>query len=208
MAKKEETFIMVSLKESKAKKLAQVISSETCRKILDFLAKKKATETELAKELDIPISTVHYNLRHLLASKLVEADEFHYSEKGKEVNHYSLANKYVIITPKEPSESFREKLKSLIPAISVIGLATLAISFFSRTTRLTFGKTTGVIRAPMAEEAAMEAADFAVQAAPEAANAVSQATAQMPVEIYFLLGAISLLITYVLIAYIREKIKK
>jgi DNA-binding transcriptional ArsR family regulator len=207
MAKKEETFIMVSLKESKAKKLAQVISSETCRKILDHLAKKKATETELAKELDIPISTVHYNLRHLLASKLVEADEFHYSEKGKEVNHYSLANKYVIITPKEPSESFREKLKSLIPAISVIGLATLILYFFSgRTT--SFGKTTGVIRAPMAEEAAMEAADFAVQAAPEAANAVSQATAQMPVEIYFLLGAISLLITYVLIAYIREKIKK
>ena len=76
MAKKE-TFLMVSLEEDKAKKLAQVLSNDTSRKILDHLSNKKATETELSKELNLPISTVHYNLRHLLASRLVEAGEFH-----------------------------------------------------------------------------------------------------------------------------------
>jgi len=63
----EESFMLVSLKESKAKKLAEVIGNDTCRKILDFLASKKsATETEISKDLNIPISTVHYNLKHLL----------------------------------------------------------------------------------------------------------------------------------------------
>ena len=87
----KENFLLVSLKESEAKKLAQVISNDTSRKILDFLAGiKDATETDIAKNLDTPLSTVHYNIQALLKAKLVQADEFHYSEKGKEVNHYSL----------------------------------------------------------------------------------------------------------------------
>ena len=72
MAEKE-TFVLVSLEENKAKELAQVISSDACRKILDHLSAKKATESEIAKELNMPISTVHYNLKNLLQSKLVEA---------------------------------------------------------------------------------------------------------------------------------------
>ena len=89
----KNSFLLVSLKEDKAKELAQVISNASCRKILDYLAEKEdATETELAKKLGIPISTVHYNLKHLVKGGLVIVDEFHYSEKGKEVNHYKLAN--------------------------------------------------------------------------------------------------------------------
>ena len=68
MAKK--SFLLVSLKENKAKKLAEVISNKTCRKMLDYLAEKKhVTESEIAKELKIPISTVHYNLDNLHKQK-------------------------------------------------------------------------------------------------------------------------------------------
>ena len=64
----KEKFVLVSLKEDKAKELAQVISNESCRKILDYLADKQdATESDLASKLGIPISTVHYNMKHLLA---------------------------------------------------------------------------------------------------------------------------------------------
>ena len=109
------SFLLVSLKEDKAKELAQVISNESCRKILDYLADKEdATETELAKALGIPISTVHYNLKHLVNGGLVSVEEFHYSEKGKEVNHYKLANKYIIIAPKT-TYGIKEKLKSILP---------------------------------------------------------------------------------------------
>ena len=67
----KEKFLLVSLSENKAKQLSQAISNESCRKILDYLADKEATESELAKKLEIPISTVHYNLQQLQKAGLI-----------------------------------------------------------------------------------------------------------------------------------------
>src|SRR3990167_3827696 len=96
-----KNFLLVSLDESKAKQLAQIVSNDLCRKMLDYLAsrEKGATESEIAEALGIPLSTAHYNLRQLLQGGIVKAAEFHYSKKGREVLHYSLANKYIIIAP-------------------------------------------------------------------------------------------------------------
>ena len=64
---------------------------------------------KLAKAMNLPLSTVHYNLQLLLKAGLVSADNYHYSEKGKEVLHYKLSNKYVIIAPKKT-----DKLKGFV----------------------------------------------------------------------------------------------
>ena len=78
--------------------------NDTARKILDFLSKESsASETDIAKRLKVPLSTIHYNLQALMKANLVEAEEFHYSQKGKEILHYSLANKLIIIAPKKMS---------------------------------------------------------------------------------------------------------
>lgn len=122
----EESFMMISLKESQSKKLAQVISNETARKILDFLTEHEfSTETKIAQALKLPLSTVHYNMKALVESKLVVADEYHYSEKGKEVPHYKLAKKFIIIAPKE-EEGVMERLKKFWP-ISAIAVAAGAV---------------------------------------------------------------------------------
>ncbi|MBI2658887.1 helix-turn-helix domain-containing protein [Candidatus Woesearchaeota archaeon] len=126
----KQSFLLVSLQEDKAKKLAQVVSNESCRKILDYLAEKESTETELAKNLQLPISTVHYNLKQLVDAGLVSSEEFHYSKKGKEVSHYKLANKYIIIAPKS-TFGLKEKLKSLLPVLLIASGAALAINLFS-----------------------------------------------------------------------------
>lgn len=128
----KEKFLLVSLSESKAKKLAQVVSNETCRKILDYLAEKEATESQLANELAIPISTVHYNLQQLEEAGLVTAEEFHYSEKGREVDHYKLANKYIIIAPKS-TYGIKEKLKSILPVALIVAAGAGLIQLFSTT---------------------------------------------------------------------------
>jgi DNA-binding transcriptional ArsR family regulator len=122
---KKDPFLLVSLEENESKNLAQVISNDKARKILDFLSKHdSATESDIAKQMGLPLSTAHYNLQALTKANLVQAEEFHYSEKGKEVLHYSLANKIIIIAPKKAStESFRDKLKSILP----IGLIALAV---------------------------------------------------------------------------------
>lgn len=113
-------FILVSLEEDKAKSLAQVLSNDSCRRILDALSVGEASETELAKSLEVPLSTVHYNISLLLKAGLVQVENFHYSDKGKEVNHYALANKYVIIAPKGETLSLRERLSKFLPIVPVL----------------------------------------------------------------------------------------
>lgn len=130
----KQSFLLVSLQEDKAKKLAQVVTNDSCRKILDYLTEKEATETEIAGRLKLPISTVHYNLRQLEDAGLISAEEFHYSKKGKEVKHYKLANKYIIIAPKS-TFGIREKLRSILPAaiaVAAVGFVMQYVSNYSQ----------------------------------------------------------------------------
>ncbi|MEM4267854.1 MAG: helix-turn-helix domain-containing protein [Candidatus Woesearchaeota archaeon] len=153
----EENFLLVSLKEDKAKKLAQVISNDTSRKILDFLTKRKdATESEIARQLGLPISTVHYNLQHLHEAKLIQAEEFHYSKKGKEVLHYSLTNKFVVIAPKETPEVFFQKLKEIMPVFIMVALAAIAIQIISLIGVWTYGGPSSEFAQDIAEQDHLE----------------------------------------------------
>lgn len=211
MEKKEETFLLVSLEEDKAKKLAQVISNDSCRMILDYLTKKKATETEIAQALGLPLSTVHYNLKHLVDNRLVEAAEFHYSEKGREVLHYSLSNKYVIIAPKGVSESFKDKLRSIIGAVASVGFIALALQYVPK-----FFGAVGATRSSAMQKAGAEivenapslltesAQDSSFQAV-SAAQATQTAQAYQPIWPWFMLGAIACILLYLLFEYIRKR---
>ena len=116
-------FLLVDLNEKKTKKLANTITSDTSRKILSYLAEKDDTEANMSKELGMPISTVHYHLQKLQEAQLVTVDEFHYSKKGREVNHYKLANKYIIIAPKKVV-GLKQKLREILP----VGLIALGVS--------------------------------------------------------------------------------
>lgn len=213
MEKKEETFLLVSLEEDKAKKLAQVISNDSCRRILDYLAKKKATETEISQALSLPLSTVHYNLKHLVDNRLVEASEFHYSEKGREVLHYSLSNKYVIITPKGVSESFKDKLKSIIGAVASVGFIAIALQYipnmFSSVQKTAMESVAPAALQKGAERIAENAPSLMAESAQDSsfqAMSAAQATqAYQPVWPWFVLGAIICLMFYLLFEYIRKR---
>lgn len=128
----DETFILLSLEEQQSKELAQIISNETARKILDYLGKKnEASESQIADALDTPISTIHYNVQQLLKVKLIEAKEFEWSEKGKKILYYKLAKKLIVIAPKT-SESLYNQLKNLIPVTLFTGVVGSVLYYFSR----------------------------------------------------------------------------
>jgi DNA-binding transcriptional ArsR family regulator len=193
----KEKFLLVSLSESKAKQLAQAVSNETCRKILDYLAEKEATESELAEKLNVPISTVHYNLQQLQKGGLVTVDEFHYSKKGKEINHYKLANKYIIIAPKS-TYGIKEKLKSVLPAALIVGAGAGLISLFSR--NMFFGAVQSRETAMLSEEVVADAAPLAAQKATETATPLFSNIA-----LWFFIGAAAALIVYLIVDWIRNK---
>jgi len=215
MAKKN--LILLSLEDEKINKIANVVSNDSCKKILDFLAGKEyAAESEIADKLSLPISTVHYNLKQLMDSGLVNADEYHYSEKGREVNRYTLANKYIIIAPKKTKTGLRQKLKNILPVALITagaaGLIQLTTKFTQRPAA--FMEKDFIQAAPLMKEASKQAIDAAplmeeaaVRAAPVAAEAADIAV-QTPlwqnIALWFLIGAIFAIMIFLILSFFKK----
>ena len=133
-------------------------------------------------------------------------EEFHYSPKGREVNHYKLANKYIIIAPQKIS-GLREKLKGILP----VGLVVLGISGIIKIITLTKEKTFSG-----ANEMLKAAPVFTEDRMLEAGLEINQLTAAAPLlppsapdyALWFLIGAVSAIGIYVIILLIKELIKK
>ena len=129
-----EKFIMVSLEEEKTKKLAEVISNDTARKLLNYLSDhEEVTVNEMSKELSLPVSTVDYNIKNLLKSGLVESTEFKWSSKGRQMDLYRLTNKHIIISAKK-NFALREIFQQALPIILVGLVVSALIEFFTNKT--------------------------------------------------------------------------
>lgn len=186
----KNNFLLVDLNESKTKRLAEVITSETSRKILNHLAEKEETEANIAKELGMPISTAHYHLQKLREAGLVTVDEFHYSQKGREVNHYKLANKYIIITPRKIS-GLKQALKNILP----VGLIVLGISGLIK-----------IIRGITSFKGISKQTALAEEAVEEAAETMTRTTisSQPDIALWFLIGGLAAIGIYLAVMVIKE----
>ncbi len=123
----DNTFMMVSMKDSKT--VADALSNKTAQKILNYLTEnKEATESELSEKLDIPLPTIHYNIQQLKKANLVKSKEFFWSKKGKKMRIFTLAKKFIIISP-DSDKSTLSKLKDLLPVtlLSFIGAGIIKI---------------------------------------------------------------------------------
>jgi len=201
---------LVDLNEKKTKKLAETITSDTSRKILNYLAEKEHdTEANISKELNIPISTVHYHLQKLTEASLIITKEFHYSKKGREINHYKLANKYIIIAPRKVS-GLRQALKNVLP----VGLIVLGISAILKfLTSFTSSGTFETAKSAQMLEVAQYAKDEAlIESAPVAQQAIMdclpQSASQPNIALWFLVGSLSAIVIYLIIIILKEWRKK
>jgi|TARA_Y100000310_G_C20601116_1_gene773089 DNA-binding transcriptional ArsR family regulator len=188
---KEETFVLIGLKDSESKTIARSITNDTCRSILDFLGhKKESTEGKIAKKLGIPISTVHYNLKQLKKSGLVIAKQFRWSEKGKRVLIYTLAKKLIIIAP-ESTYGFKEKLKSVLPTVFVGALATSMVYWLTNRKEQLF-------------DVGIDVAEDTISVVPLGQQSFLTGIVQEPA-FYFLIGMVTLAVIYWLI---KKTVKK
>lgn len=200
----KKNFLLLSLEDKKAKKIANIVNNESCSKILDYLTNKDGTESEIAKELNSPISTVHYNLQQLVDAKLVESDNYHLSSKGKEVKHYSLANKYIIIAPKGTDKAdFLQKIKEILPAFGFSIVGALGLYIYSY-----LGNSRNSVEM-MSSALVMESSDnFATKALPMAQeiSLVENSTSILQeAYFWFFLGALFTIIIYSLWSYFKNK---
>ncbi len=187
----EETFIMVSLEDQKSKDLAQVISNDTSRKILNFLGKREAGEAEISKELNIPISTVHYNVQQLTKAGLLESKEFKYSDKGKEVNIYTVSKRIIVIAPNN-NKSMKDILKSLLPLFGI----SIALSFLIQIIANNL---------PSSENAPMLATQKIAESSGAPVVAQTIAPSVPLYGLWFFFGSMFILITYMMYLSIKRK---
>lgn len=196
---KKNNFLLLSLEDDKAKQIANIVSNTSCKKILEYLTNNESTESEIAKKLNLPLSTVHYNINQLLESNLIEWNKYHYSEKGKEVKHYTVANKYIIIAPKGTDKvSLLDQLKNIIPTF-LLGIIGVGASYFylNKENQVT------TISSFAMDEAAPEMLMMAKSTSTDLA--VNQGNTLEEKFIYFIFGFISALIIYFIISVIRKK---
>lgn len=191
IAMTKENFLLLSLNDTKAKKITNLVNNESSRKILNILSEKEATESEISRELKIPISTVHYNLEQLKKAGLVNWENYHYSEKGREVRHYKLVNKYIIIAP-STDKSFLDKIKTLFPALIV---TTIASGFIYNLTNKTPQNTLEVAK------------DRAMNIAIEEAPKVATASQTLDPVFWFLFGSFIVILTMFIVMLITKKDK-
>jgi predicted transcriptional regulator len=187
----QEKYILVSLEEEKAKHLANIISNSTSRKVLDHLSTKdEASESEIAKELNLPISTIHYNLQQLKKNNLIETKHFMYSDKGKKVEFYRVVKKFIVIAPKYTQTSL---LKNILPLFLISAVIGGVIQFFTNLGMGTFSETNLL----------QKSADYAQElVTPAQINQVVSTTNYYGV--WFLAGAWFILIIYIIIQSFKK----
>lgn len=94
-------ILILELAQAKTQQIATLLANQTVSKIMTLLEKGTLSKTEMAKQLQIPLNTIHYNIEQLVKAGIVKATTYSYSVKGKEINHYELVSKYIVITSKQ-----------------------------------------------------------------------------------------------------------
>ena len=107
-----------------SKELSQVLANDTCRLILDTVSDEALSTSQVANTLGLNLSTVDYNIKKLEAVGLVEVSHKKWSPKGRKVNYYAPANKFIVILPKFIKGDVLKALKGVLP---IIGAGALVI---------------------------------------------------------------------------------
>jgi predicted transcriptional regulator len=96
----DEKLIILPLGEE-SKKITQVISNDTARKIIELLADAPLSASDIAERLHTPLTTIVYNLENLESVGLIKIEKIKYSEKGREVKIYTPVRKLIVVVPEK-----------------------------------------------------------------------------------------------------------
>jgi DNA-binding transcriptional ArsR family regulator len=120
-------YVVVDLGDERVSNLANILSNKTARKIVEFIADGEVSEGDIASSLKLPANTVNYNVKKLLDSGVIEkSKKFLWSEKGKKIYFYQVANRSIVISPKKLFN-----FNKIIPLIIFLLLGTFIVVMLS-----------------------------------------------------------------------------
>jgi predicted transcriptional regulator len=126
MPEDDKMLILPLGEESKI--ITQTIANDTARHILELLAETPMSTSNIAKKLDIPLTTAQYNIEKLMEAGLVVIEKTKYSEKGREVKMYAPAKRMIVLVPKTgSSQSLIDALKKYLVLLPIAAIASLFV---------------------------------------------------------------------------------
>jgi DNA-binding transcriptional ArsR family regulator len=155
-------YISVDINDERMSKIAEILANKTAKKILNLLAEKELSESDIANELGIAINTVEYNLKKLMEAGLVEkATNYFWSTRGKRIVLYRASNKKIIISPKT---KFGGLLASVIGGGFILGGLKIFVNYLGNQTFSGIGFENRMLE---------QVSDKAITSAPELGRGVS-----------------------------------
>jgi DNA-binding transcriptional ArsR family regulator len=129
---RDEKLLILPLGEE-SKKITQVISNDTARRIIELLADSSLSASDISQRLNAPLTTITYNLENLESVGLVKVEKIKYSEKGREVKIYAPVRKLIVLVPeKTDRKSVADMIRRYLGVILAASLASGLIEFFTR----------------------------------------------------------------------------
>ncbi|MHC1756001.1 MAG: ArsR/SmtB family transcription factor [Methanosarcina sp.] len=122
----QDNRVLVLPVNGDSRKLTQILSNETSLKILELLGKKSMSATNIAEELNLPLTTVKYNLDSLVESDLIKVKQIKWSQKGRQIKIYEPVEKLIVLVPSRSSMDKLSIISLLQKYIGVIGAAVFA----------------------------------------------------------------------------------
>jgi predicted transcriptional regulator len=131
----EKLMVLPLGKESK--KITQVITNDTAREVMELLADQPMSISDIANKLDIPLTTVKYNIENLVDVGLAKVDRIKYSEKGRQVKIYGPVRKLIVVVPESTdnasiTEILKKYLGVVLAAVFASGIVEILAGRFSR----------------------------------------------------------------------------
>jgi len=125
----ENSVVIVPVNDD-SKKLRQILSNETSMKILELLKKESLSASEVADKLELPLTTVKYNIDQLVEYELAYVQRIKYSEKGRQVKIYEAQEKVIIFAPEKVNRvSLAAMLQKYAFAFAIAAFAGLGLNY-------------------------------------------------------------------------------
>ncbi len=120
-----ENVVVIQPGDERARKIARAMASQTANAVIQTFGGGPMTSSEVARVMGIPITTASYHIENLLDAGLLEIMDRRWSEKGREVKVYGLANQVLIIAP--PKSDLESVLKKYAMYFGIVALASLGL---------------------------------------------------------------------------------